>query len=218
MIEDPYKVLGLEPGATPDEIKKAYRHMAKINHPDLHPDDPHINEKMNAINEAYDMLTNPAKYAVKHVQEEAQNDSGQTEVVRDYEAAAAAQQQTLQRPVVQPDDSPEIQQVVAYLNKNQFQEAVRILTQIPSTGRNARWYYLSALAKQMLGDYITATDHIQKAAQMEPQNQMYLQILLQFQKAAQAYEGKPKGFPFLPLILGAGILGFILSKVYMGLN
>ena len=61
MIEDPYKVLGLEEDASADEIKKAYRHMAKINHPDLHPDDPNAVQKMNEINEAYDMLTNPEK-------------------------------------------------------------------------------------------------------------------------------------------------------------
>ena len=56
MIDNPYKVLGLEEGASDDEIKKAYRQMAKINHPDLHPNDPDAVARMNEINEAYDML------------------------------------------------------------------------------------------------------------------------------------------------------------------
>ena len=218
MIDDPYKILGLEKDASADDIKKAYRHMAKIYHPDLHPNDPDIHEKMNAINEAYDMLTNPAKYAVKRAQEEAQNDSGKAEVVRDYDAAAAAQKQTIPRPVVQPGDSPEIEQVVNHLNRNQFQMAVDVLTQIPSAGRNARWYYLSALANQMLGNYIPATDQMQKACQMEPQNQDYMQLLFQFQQAGQLYERKPKGFPFGPMILIAGALGYFLGKLYFGLN
>ena len=62
MIDDPYKVLGISKDATKDEIKRAYRQKAKQYHPDLHPDDPNATEKMNEINEAYDMLNNPEKY------------------------------------------------------------------------------------------------------------------------------------------------------------
>ncbi|WP_428671906.1 DnaJ domain-containing protein, partial [Roseibium sp.] len=40
MSDDPYKVLGVPKTATQDEIKKAYRKLAKSLHPDLHPDDP----------------------------------------------------------------------------------------------------------------------------------------------------------------------------------
>lgn len=62
MVNDPHKVLGVAPGASEDEIKKAYRQKAKECHPDLHPDDPRATEKMNEVNEAYDMLMHPEKY------------------------------------------------------------------------------------------------------------------------------------------------------------
>lgn len=62
MVSDPYKVLGVSRDATKEEIKKAYRQKAKLYHPDLHPNDPAAAEKMNEINEAYDMLSNPEKY------------------------------------------------------------------------------------------------------------------------------------------------------------
>ncbi len=70
MIQDPYRVLGVSKDATQDEIKRAYRKKAKENHPDLHPNDPEASKRMNEINEAYDMLMNPEKYAQRRAQEQ----------------------------------------------------------------------------------------------------------------------------------------------------
>lgn len=63
MIENPYDILGVSKDASPDEIKKAYRKKARENHPDLNPDDPSAEERMNEVNEAYDRIINPEKYA-----------------------------------------------------------------------------------------------------------------------------------------------------------
>ena len=63
MVSDPYKVLGISRDASKEEKKKAYSRKAKEYHPDLHPDDPVAAEKMNEVNEAYDMLNNPEKYS-----------------------------------------------------------------------------------------------------------------------------------------------------------
>lgn len=60
---DPYAVLGVSRDATEDEIKKAYRKKARENHPDLNPGDEAAAERMNQVNEAYDRITNPEKYA-----------------------------------------------------------------------------------------------------------------------------------------------------------
>ncbi len=59
MTMDPYKVLGVNPGATEEEIKRAYRSLAKKYHPDLNPGNEYAAEKMNDINVAYDILTKP---------------------------------------------------------------------------------------------------------------------------------------------------------------
>ena len=63
MVDDPYKVLGLSPDASDEEVKRAYRTLAKKYHPDLNPGDQEAARKMQQVNEAYDQIKNPEKYA-----------------------------------------------------------------------------------------------------------------------------------------------------------
>ena len=59
MIDDPYKVLGVSPGASDEEIKTAYRRLAKKYHPDRNPNDPEAAKKMQQVNAAYEQIKNP---------------------------------------------------------------------------------------------------------------------------------------------------------------
>ena len=52
-ISDPFAVLGVSPSASEDEIKSAYRKLAKKYHPDLNPGDKAAEAKMREVNEAY---------------------------------------------------------------------------------------------------------------------------------------------------------------------
>ena len=61
MSDNPYKVLGVERTATHDEIRKAYRKLAKALHPDLHPDDPRKQAEFQAVSAAHDLLRDPEK-------------------------------------------------------------------------------------------------------------------------------------------------------------
>ncbi len=58
---DYYEVLGLDKGATEEQIKKAYRRLAKENHPDLHPGDKEAEARFKEIGEAYGVLSDPDK-------------------------------------------------------------------------------------------------------------------------------------------------------------
>src|SRR6187402_2786608 len=61
MAEDYYATLGVARAASAEEIKKAYRKLARENHPDLHPDDPKAKEKFQQVQTAFDVLNDPKK-------------------------------------------------------------------------------------------------------------------------------------------------------------
>ena len=63
MPRDYYEVLGVNKGASDDEIKKAFRQQAKKYHPDLHPGDKEAEAKFKEVNEAYSILSDPDKKA-----------------------------------------------------------------------------------------------------------------------------------------------------------
>lgn len=76
MSRDPYEVLGVPKTASEDEIKTAYRRLAKKYHPDLNPGDPAAAQKMNEVNQAYDQIKNPQNWQQNQQNPYAQNPYG----------------------------------------------------------------------------------------------------------------------------------------------
>ena len=195
MIEDPYKVLGVSPDASDEEIKKAYRKLAKQYHPDLNPGDPVAAKKMQQVNAAYEQIKNPEK---------AQPNRG-PQGGYGYDPFGGAWQRTYQQSSQSGD---QYQNAAAqYIRFGRYQEALNALNNCKE--RNAQWYYLSALANDGLGNQVTALEHIRRAVSMEPDNALYLQTLEEIENGGATYRrqaGNFRGFtmhtsPFMSLCL-----------------
>jgi len=172
MMDDPYKILGVSRDASDEEIKRAYRRLAKKYHPDLNPGDAEAAKKMQQVNAAYEQIKNPGAYQ--------SGPSG-------YDPFGGSQSQ----------DGQYQQAAWRYIQFRRYQEALNVLQS--DTQRNARWYYLSALANNGLGNQVTALEHIRRAVSMEPDNMEYLRVLNIIEQGGQAYRqtaGHYRGYTF----------------------
>ncbi len=180
MIDDPYKVLGVSPDASDDEIKRAYRKLAKKYHPDLNPGDPVAAKKMQQVNAAYEQIKNPEK---------AQPNPGSGYGGYGYDPFGGAYQRSYESS--QSGDTAQ-QAAYNYIRYGRYREALNALS--GSAERNARWYYLSALANDGLGNQVTALEHIRRAVSMDPDNQEYLRTLSFMENGGAAYRQQAGSF------------------------
>ena len=183
MIDDPYKVLGVSRDASDEEIKTAYRRLAKKYHPDLNPGDAEAAKKMQQVNAAYEQIKNPEKAAQN--QRSGQSGGyggGYYDPFGGYGPFGGGYGQY--GGSQQAGDSYQ-QAAYNYIRFGRYREAINALAN--SAQRNARWYYLSALANEGLGNQVTALEHIRRAVSMEPDNATYLDMLERMEHGGDTY-------------------------------
>jgi molecular chaperone DnaJ len=167
MFDDPYQVLGVNPGASDEEIKQAYRRLAKKYHPDRNPGDEEAARQMQRVNAAYEQIKNPQK---------AQSNRG------GYGYDPYGGYRSYQQP---PQGGSYQQAAYQYIRFGRYQEALNALANADE--KDARWYFLSALANDGLGNQVTALEHIRRALSMEPDNLEYLRTLEEIQAGGAVY-------------------------------
>jgi hypothetical protein len=101
--EQAYAILGLKPGATSAEIKRAYRHHARQTHPDTHPGDPHAAARFQRVHSAYSSLTGDSAEARRRIRRPRRRmSSGFSEARRAEELARTANVAVLRRAAKMP--------------------------------------------------------------------------------------------------------------------
>jgi molecular chaperone DnaJ len=163
---NPYEVLGLKPGATQEEIKKAYRNLIKQYHPDQYGDNPLkdlAEEKMRDINAAYDALTKNAGNTYS-----SSNSSNSS-----YNSSSS-------------DNSYMFSEIRRLIQSGNFAEAENRLNSI-SNNRNAEWNFLYGVLLTNKGWFDAGLKHIQTAVNMDPNNFEYRQTLNSLHQRTQAY-------------------------------
>jgi molecular chaperone DnaJ len=181
IIDDPYAVLGVSRDASDDEIKKAYRRLAKQYHPDVNPGDEYAAQQMQKINAAYEQIKNPEKsYGAS---------GGYGGYGYGYDPFGGGWQQS--RSYTTSDDQY-LRSAQQYIQFRRFREALNVLQNI--SDHSARWYYLSALANYGLGNQVTALEHMKKAVSMEPDNMEYVSALNRMEYGGSAYRTQAGNF------------------------
>lgn len=188
MVQDPYKVLGVSPDATEEEIKKAYRDLTKKYHPDLNPGNEEAARKMNDINSAYDMIQKgqtQQAYSSQSAGYGPYSAYGQQYGWNEWSSWNGwngYSQSSQQR------ERSEYTAAVNYIRNGKYREALTALSGVPAAERDAKWYYLSAGANMYMGNRVAALEHAKRACEMEPDNEEYRRLLQQLQSGGDFYD------------------------------
>lgn len=187
-MRDPYEVLGVSRNASEDEIKSAYRRLAKKYHPDLHPGDAECARKMNEVNAAYDAIKNPQTQR----QSASSYGPGSSRGYADYDPFREYRQNTQ----YEARDSVDIQAALNYIRAGHFAEALNVLSSVDAMDRDHRWYYCSAAANYGQGNRVAAMEHIRKAMDLCPGNSEYRQLYQVIQQGGRMYQDAGSRYGF----------------------
>lgn len=212
-MRDPYEVLGVPQTATDDEIKAAYRKLAKKYHPDLNGGSAEAEAKMKEVNEAYNIL-------IKHKGSAGQQQSGYNPFGQGYGGSYGGYQQqsyggqqssyggsqqggyyggfgfdfedlfrgaySQRQSSAYTETDPALKPAAQAVLSGRYQDALNILNSV--VGRRAAWYYWSARANMGMGNRIAALNDAKTAVNMNPNEPAFQQLLSQLSASGYGYQ------------------------------
>lgn len=158
-MKDPYTILGVSRDATDEDIKKAYRALARKYHPDNYAGSDLADvaeEKMKEINEAYD--------AIVKMRTSGSSGSSNTHTSGNYA------------------------EIRYRINEGRYSDAEILLDAIPASQRGAEWNFLKGCVMMQRGYYFDAQKYIETACYLDPTNMEYRQMKQRMRSTAAGYD------------------------------
>lgn len=165
-MKSPYEVLGISENATNEEVKNAYKALAKKYHPDNYVDSPLADmaeERMKEINEAYDEILRMRTSGSR-------NSSGASSS-NSYSSSY----------------DPEYQRIRMMINRGDYKSAESMLNSISQTQRGAEWFFLKGCILVHRGYYFDAMRYIDRACELDPSNREYATLRDNLRVQSQSY-------------------------------
>lgn len=202
-MQDPYRVLGVSPNASEDEIKKAYRSLAKKYHPDLNGGSKEAEVKMKEVNEAYSQAMKMRREGTNTGSSYGGNsyggygnaggygyggysNSGYGGTYGNYGGYGYQQSQG------GATRDPLLSAARNYVKAGHYSEALNVLGGIKE--RSAEWYYLSGEANLGVGNRVAALNYARQACSMDPNNFEYQALLARLEGRSAGYNNAGSGF------------------------
>ena len=198
---DPYRVLGVSPQATDDEIKKAYRALAKKYHPDVNNGSSEAEARMKEVNEAYSTIMKMRREGTSS--QYGGYGTGGYGAGSGYGGSWQGGYSA----------DPQMQAARNYIRAGHFQEAMHVLEGIAN--RTAEWYYLSGEACLGLGNRVAALNYARQAVNLDPNSFEYRALLSRLEGNAYYYQsnGASRGFTMPSALCGNPLLSCCLINV-----
>lgn len=182
-MNDPYSILGISPDASDDEVKRAYRALARKYHPDNYQDNPLADlaeAKMKEINEAYESIMKMRAGGSSYNASSGAG-AGSAYQSRTYGGGSSYNGYQQQR----GNADPLYARVRNAINAGDIYQAETLLREAPR--QDAEWYFLQGSVSYRKGWLDEAMAHYQRAVSMDPGNVEYRRAYNMMQQGGQSY-------------------------------
>lgn len=203
---DPYKVLGLDPSASDEEVKKAYRNLSRKYHPDSNVNSAHpeiAEAKFKEVQQAYDIIMKKRQgggsgYGSSGYDGDEQDGYddpfggfGGFDPFRGFGSFGGSYGQS-RRSTYQNETDSHLRAAANYINSGHYKEALHVLDGIKDRG--GTWYYYHAAANSGIGNNIQAMESARKAVELEPGNARFRMLLSQLESGGSWYRSMGEGY------------------------